>query len=159
MFICWMDWVPWDDAIVVWAGKQRKLWDSLSELRSSLRERGLERTVLRPALLPIKTAQFTQFFRQVWRHTVTQLRLTDSVQGALPDANVHMYLKLGHGHYLPISHLMIILSLDATSASGRTQTRHNTTECDLQTQPFGASRLYLVDSATTCRAHYTVSLI
>jgi len=29
-------WVPWDDAIVVSAGKLRKLWDSLSELRSSL---------------------------------------------------------------------------------------------------------------------------
>ena len=28
-------------------------------------ERRLERTVLRPALLPVKTAQFTQFFRQV----------------------------------------------------------------------------------------------
>jgi len=42
-----------------------KLWDSLSELRSSLCERRLERTVLRPALLPAKTAQFTQFFRQV----------------------------------------------------------------------------------------------
>jgi hypothetical protein len=25
-----------DDAIVVWAGKLRKLWDSLSELRSSV---------------------------------------------------------------------------------------------------------------------------
>ena len=48
--------------MVVWAGKLRKLWDSLSELRSSLYERLLERTVLRPALLPIKTAQFTQFF-------------------------------------------------------------------------------------------------
>jgi len=35
---------------VVSAGKKRKLWDSLSELRSSLRERRLERTVLRPAL-------------------------------------------------------------------------------------------------------------
>jgi hypothetical protein len=54
-----------DDAIVVLAGKMRKLWDSLSELCSSLRERRLERTVLRPALLPVKTAQFTQFFRQV----------------------------------------------------------------------------------------------
>ena len=43
------------------AGKLRKLWDSLSELRSSLCEI-LERTVLRPALLPVKTAQFTQFF-------------------------------------------------------------------------------------------------
>ena len=54
--------VPWDDAIVVSAGKLRKLWDSLSELRSSVCERRLERTVLRPALLPVKTAQFTQFF-------------------------------------------------------------------------------------------------
>ena len=44
------------------AGKLMKLWDSLSELRSSLFERQLERTVLRPALLPVKTAQFTQFF-------------------------------------------------------------------------------------------------
>jgi hypothetical protein len=50
---------------VVSAGKLRKLWDSLSELRSSLSERRLERTVLRLALLPVKTAQFTQFFRQV----------------------------------------------------------------------------------------------
>ena len=60
--------VPWDDAIVVSAGKLRKLWHSSSELRSSLCDRRLESTVLRPALLPVKTAQFTQFFRQVWRH-------------------------------------------------------------------------------------------
>jgi len=55
--------VPWDDAdaIVVSAGKLKKLWDSLSELRSSLCEGRLERTILRPALLPFKTAQFTQF--------------------------------------------------------------------------------------------------
>jgi hypothetical protein len=39
--------------------------DSLSELRSSLFERRLERTVLRPALLPVKITQFTQFSRQV----------------------------------------------------------------------------------------------
>jgi len=51
--------VPSDDTIVVSAGKLRKLWDSLSELRSSLCERRLERTVLRPALLPVKTALFT----------------------------------------------------------------------------------------------------
>jgi len=57
--------VPRDDAIVVWAGKLRKLWDFLSEMRSSVGERRLERTVLRPALMPVKTAQFTQFFRQV----------------------------------------------------------------------------------------------
>jgi hypothetical protein len=57
--------VPWDGAKVVSAGKLKKLWDSLSELRSSVCERRLERTVLRPALLPVKTAQFTKFFRQV----------------------------------------------------------------------------------------------
>jgi hypothetical protein len=57
--------VPCDDAIVVSAGKLRKMWDSLSELRSSLCEKRRERTVLRPALLPAKTAQFTQFLRQV----------------------------------------------------------------------------------------------
>ena len=71
--------VPWENAIVVSAGKLRKLWDSLSELRSSVCEKRLERTVLRPALLPVKTAQFTQLFRQVWRHTVKSLRLTESV--------------------------------------------------------------------------------
>jgi len=40
----------------------RKLLDSLSELLSFLCERRLEMTALRPALLPVKTAQFTQFF-------------------------------------------------------------------------------------------------
>jgi len=49
---------------VVSAGKMRKLWNSLSEQRSSLCERRLESTGLRPALLPVKSAQFTQFFRQ-----------------------------------------------------------------------------------------------
>jgi hypothetical protein len=57
--------VPRDDAIVVSAGKLREVWDSLSELCSSVCERRLERADLRPALLPVKTAQFTQFFRQV----------------------------------------------------------------------------------------------
>ena len=65
--------------IVVSAGKLRKLWDSLSELLISLCERRLERTVLRPALLCVKTAQFTQFFRQVLRHTEKSLSLTESV--------------------------------------------------------------------------------
>jgi hypothetical protein len=40
--------VPRGDAIVVWAGKLRKLWNFLSELRSSLCERRMERTVLKP---------------------------------------------------------------------------------------------------------------
>jgi len=35
--------VPWDDVIVVSAGKLRKLWDFLSELRSSLYEKRLKR--------------------------------------------------------------------------------------------------------------------
>jgi len=41
------------------------VWDSLCEMRSSLCERRLERTVLRSALLSVKTAQFNQFSRQV----------------------------------------------------------------------------------------------
>jgi len=61
--------VPCDDGIVVSAGKPRKLWDSLSEMRSYVCERRLERTVPRPAILPVKTAQFTQFFREIC-HTV-----------------------------------------------------------------------------------------
>jgi hypothetical protein len=51
-----------DDALVVSAGKLRKLWDSSCELRSSVRERRLEWTVQKPALLPVKTAQSTYFF-------------------------------------------------------------------------------------------------
>ena len=62
--------VSWDDSVVVSAGKVRKLWDSLSELRSSLCERRLERTFLRPALFPVETAQFTQFYSV--RYDVTQ---------------------------------------------------------------------------------------
>jgi len=57
--------VPSDDTIVVSAGKLRKLWDSIRELRSSLCERRLERPVLKPVLMHVETAQFTQFFRQV----------------------------------------------------------------------------------------------
>jgi len=50
---------------VVSAVQLRKLCDFLSELGSSVCERRLESTVLRPALLLVKIAQFTQFFRQV----------------------------------------------------------------------------------------------
>jgi hypothetical protein len=71
--------VPWgsDVAMAISLGKLWKLCDSLSELHSSLRERRLVCTVLRPALLPVRTAQFTQISRQVWRHT--SLSLTESV--------------------------------------------------------------------------------
>ena len=75
--------VPRDDAIVVSAGKLRELWESLIKLRSCLCERRLEKTVLRPALLPVKTPQFTQFFRQVRRHTVKSLSSTESVWGPI----------------------------------------------------------------------------
>jgi hypothetical protein len=54
-----------NDAIVVSAGKLRKLCDSVSKLRRSLCEIQLKRTVLRPALLSVKSAQFTKFFHQV----------------------------------------------------------------------------------------------
>ena len=65
---------------MVSADKLRKLWDSLSELCSSLCGRRLERTGLRPALLPVKTAQFTQFLGHVGRHTVKSLSLTEIVK-------------------------------------------------------------------------------
>jgi hypothetical protein len=57
-FFCQHSWVPRHVAIVVSAAKLRKLRDSLSELRISLCERRPERTVLRTALFPVKTAQF-----------------------------------------------------------------------------------------------------
>jgi hypothetical protein len=60
-FLCQFLSVSGDEAIVVSAaGKLRKLWDSLSELCSSMCQRRLEKTVLRSALL-VNAAQFTQF--------------------------------------------------------------------------------------------------
>jgi hypothetical protein len=50
---------------VVSAGELRKVWDSLSELRGSPRERRLERTVLRHALLPAKTVPAGEL-RKLW---------------------------------------------------------------------------------------------
>jgi hypothetical protein len=41
--------------------KLRKLWDSLSDLRSSLCKKRLERTVLRRALLPVKMRSLLSF--------------------------------------------------------------------------------------------------
>jgi hypothetical protein len=49
------------DAIMVSAGKLRKLWDSLCELHSSLCERWLERTVLRPVLCLSKLRSLLSF--------------------------------------------------------------------------------------------------
>jgi hypothetical protein len=54
-------WVPWDDAIVVSAGKLRKLWDSLSELRNFLCERRLDKTVMRTVLLSENCALYSVF--------------------------------------------------------------------------------------------------
>jgi hypothetical protein len=56
-------------AIVVLAGKLRKLWDSLSELCSSLCERRLERAFPRHALLPVENEQFTQFSLSMMSHS------------------------------------------------------------------------------------------
>jgi len=78
---------------VVSAGKLRKLWDSLSELRSSLCQRRLEKSVLTPEILPVKTAQFTQFFRQVRRHTVKSLSLTDSVEYTLESKSTAVFTE------------------------------------------------------------------
>jgi len=49
--------------------KLRKLWDFLNELRSSLCKRRLEKTVLRPALLPSKLRSLFSFSL---RYDVTQ---------------------------------------------------------------------------------------
>jgi len=66
-------------------------------MRSSLCERRLERTFLRPRLLSVKTAQFTQFFRQVSRHTVKSLSLTDSLtdRNERDDKNCVLFVMLG----------------------------------------------------------------
>jgi hypothetical protein len=72
-----------DDAIVVPVGKLRKLWDYLSELRSSVCERRLERTVLMPAILPFQSAQFTQLFPLCMTSHIKSLSLTESVYGTL----------------------------------------------------------------------------
>ena len=66
------------------------------------------------------------------------------------------YLKLAHGHSLPIRYLLITLPLDVTSASRRTQMQHNTMECDLCAQSLGTNRQYLVDSATSRAPHYSL---
>jgi hypothetical protein len=50
---------------VVPAGKLKKLLDSLSELRSSLGENRRERSVLRPLILSVKTAQVYSVFPSV----------------------------------------------------------------------------------------------
>ena len=70
--------VPSDDAVMVSSGKLRKLCNSLSELRSCLCQRRLERTFLRPVLLPVKTANFTYFFHLLQQRTLKSLSLTES---------------------------------------------------------------------------------
>jgi len=96
--------MPWDDAIVVSAGKLRKLWDSLSEMRCSVCERRLERTILRPAILPVKTLQFTRFFLQVWRLTIKTNKELDEL---IKHRNTINYVKaqrlsrFGHENRMP----------------------------------------------------------
>ena len=54
--------VPWNVAIVVSASKRSKLWDFLSELRSSLCERRLERTVLKACSFACQNCAFYAVF-------------------------------------------------------------------------------------------------
>ena len=68
-------------AIVVSAGKLRKLWDSRSELRSSVcvKDDWKEQIWgLRYCLSKLRS--LLSFFCQAWRHTVKSLSLTASVQ-------------------------------------------------------------------------------
>jgi hypothetical protein len=72
--------VPWGDAIVVWAGKLRELWDSLSELLSSLCVKDdwkIQFWGLRYCLSELRS--LLRFSRQEWRHTVKSLSLTESL--------------------------------------------------------------------------------
>jgi hypothetical protein len=68
--------VPWDDAIVVSADKLRKLWDSLSELRSSLCERRLERTSSEGCAISCQSCAVYSDFPSGMIHTVKSLSLT-----------------------------------------------------------------------------------
>ena len=70
-------WVSLDDAIVVSTGKLMKLWDSPRELRSSLCERWLTGKDSSEACAT--ACQNCAVFRQVWRHTVKPLSLTECV--------------------------------------------------------------------------------
>ena len=54
--------VPWDNAIVVSAYKLRKLWGSLSELRSSLCERRMKRAVLEACAIACKNCAVYSVF-------------------------------------------------------------------------------------------------
>jgi hypothetical protein len=77
MLICWMECL---EMMPSWC--QQINWGNCGTPWVNcavLCERRLERTVQRPALLPVKTAQFTQFFLQVWRHTVKSFSLSDRV--------------------------------------------------------------------------------
>jgi len=150
--------VPWDDAIAVSARKLRKLWDSLCELRSSMCERWLERTVLRPVLLLVKTAQFTQFFCQVWNHRVKSLSLTESVWGAqhcVAGNTLPMTYRLSgsalHCHN-PEEH-----NLDATTIQYLTSHIHILLPLDWHTSMSCCTGLFemKVWVLTTCHTQYT----
>ena len=71
--------VFWDNVIMVSAGKMRKLWESLSELRSFLCETDRKRHFWALRYCLSKLRSLLSFFRQVWRHTVKSLSLTESV--------------------------------------------------------------------------------
>ena len=70
--------VPWDDAIVVSAGKLRKLWDSLSEPRSSVWKTTWKDSS-EACVINCQNCAVYSVFRQVWSHTIKSLSLTERV--------------------------------------------------------------------------------
>ena len=83
---CWSaEWIARNGCALRWChrGKMRKLWDSLSELRISVCERRWKRQFWGLRYCLSKLRSLLRFFRQVWRHTLKSLSLTESVWGAL----------------------------------------------------------------------------
>jgi len=88
--------VPWGDSIVVSASKLRKLWDSLSELRSCVKDdwKG-QFWGLRYCLSKLRS--LFSFFRQVWRYTVKSLSLTHNCIAPLRSITIASFQRrLGH---------------------------------------------------------------
>ena len=82
MLVCWMNFekVECLEMMPSWCRQENEETVGFSEWTAQFSVwKTTARTVLRSALLPVKTAQFTQFFRQVWRHTVKSFSLTENV--------------------------------------------------------------------------------
>jgi hypothetical protein len=84
--------VPWNDATVVSAGKVRKLWNSLSELRSSV-WKTTGKDSCEACAIACENCAVYSVFRQVWRHTVKSFSLTENAYGALSSQNLDSFQK------------------------------------------------------------------